>query len=135
MSGQPDTPLDEADRWLRLAHEDMLTAGTVLEHQDTALRTVGFLAQQAAEKALKAALAAHDLRVPKTHSLAELAALLPQPIESLDTEALSRLTPWAEAGRYIVEFELPREGAATLLDAARGVVAAAENRVAGLRAT
>ena len=45
-----------ANRWLSLAGGDQLSANSVLSHQDTALRNVGLLAQQAAEKALKSSL-------------------------------------------------------------------------------
>lgn len=66
----PWDPEIGARRRLRLAGEDPLTAHTMLDHQKEALRIVGVLAQQAAEKALKA-LAAHDLRVPRTPNLDE----------------------------------------------------------------
>ncbi|MGH8884014.1 MAG: HEPN domain-containing protein [Egibacteraceae bacterium] len=100
MSVPPDQPADEARRWLRFAEDDLLSAHTVLEHQDVAFRIAGFLAQQAAEKALKAVLAAHDLPVPRVHNLRVLAARLPVPTVELNPDDLDLLNPWITAGRY-----------------------------------
>ncbi|MGH8910112.1 MAG: HEPN domain-containing protein [Egibacteraceae bacterium] len=55
MSVQPDSPLVEACHWLELARDDLLSADTLLCHQERAWSVVAFLAQQCAEKALKAA--------------------------------------------------------------------------------
>jgi len=47
-----------AQRWFRLAEQDLAAAGVLLRDGSAALRIVGFLAQQAAEKALKSGLLA-----------------------------------------------------------------------------
>lgn len=70
-----------------------------------------------------------DLRCEST----ELAALLLGPLERLDIEALSRLTPWAEAGWEIIEVELPTDRAEALLRVARDVIATTEAAVAALQ--
>ena len=103
MSVRPDSPYDEARRWLRLAQEDLTAAETLVTHQDHGLRNAGFLAQQAAEKSLKAVLVAFGLPVPRIHDLGALAAQLPNDDTALDIAALRRLTPWAVAGLYATE--------------------------------
>jgi HEPN domain-containing protein len=129
MSERRDTPLDEAARWLGLARDDLLSAATILAHQNRALRIVGFLSQQAAEKALKAVLAAHDLRVRKTHDLLALAASLPVRPDGIDDHELQRLTPWAEIGRYGFGTEVTVDMAKQLTGVAGRVFAAAEELV------
>lgn len=123
MSEPPDWPCGEARRWLLIAEEDLLTARTVLAHQDHALRVAGFLAQQAAEKALKAVLAAHDLPVPKIHNLRALAASLPVSAPAIQADDLWRLNPWVVAGRYPDDFpDLMRDEAEELCLAAERVL-------------
>lgn len=60
---------------------------------------MAFHAQQAAEKALKALLVAHEVSPPRTHDLAQLLVLLPvaPPIESATVEPL---TDYAVVPRY-----------------------------------
>ena len=66
MSDQPpDTEPSPAQRWFRLAEEDPIAARVLLRDGSAALRIAGFLAQQAAEKALKAGLFAANAAVPK----------------------------------------------------------------------
>lgn len=100
MNVAPDDPRQEAEAWLQLAREDLMSARTLLENQTQGLRNAAFLAQQAAEKALKALLIAADLPVPRVHNLGALAASLPVDSEQIDDEALAALTPWAVGGRY-----------------------------------
>ncbi len=63
---------------------------------------LGFHAQQAVEKALKAVLTAHEVEYPPTHNLAMLVAKLAE--QDIDpppeAEGLSRLTPFSVALRY-----------------------------------
>lgn len=86
--------------WLRHARSDMALAGmpktrTVLyEH-------LCFHAQQVAEKALKAVLVAHNVRVPKTHDVAYLMDLLPSGLSVSPTMLeLPTLTKYAVQQRY-----------------------------------
>ena len=52
MSDQPSEPeWTPAQRWYRLAEQDLAAAGVLLRDGSAALRIVGFLSQQAAEKA------------------------------------------------------------------------------------
>lgn len=95
-----DMPIDEARRWLEMARGDLASGRAVRGMDEPVLRNVGFHAQQAAEKALKAVRAAHDMLVPKVHELAELVTDVPVLAERVDAEALDALSPWAVAGRY-----------------------------------
>ncbi len=53
MSDHPREPeVTPAQRWFRLAEQDLAAAGVLLRDGSTAQRIVGILAQQAAEKAL-----------------------------------------------------------------------------------
>ena len=79
---------------------------------------LGFHAQQAAEKLLKAALFLMGAAPPRTHSLAELAQLVADHGHSLppECEELRWLTPYAVLYRYddepgVAEEALEREAA------------------------
>ena len=56
-----------AQRWFALAIEDIAAANVLINDGTSALRIAGFLAQQAAEKALKAGLFAAAISVPRIH--------------------------------------------------------------------
>lgn len=124
---QRDTPADMAGRWLNLARGDLASATVLLGHQDSALRNVGFLAQQAAEKALKAVLAARDADIPRTHDLTDLLRALGDPPKDLDLAELARLSKWAVGGRYPGDDDdLTRQAAEALVATAEQVLRAAE---------
>ena len=53
--------VSEANRWLRFATEDLKVAQNLLASNESAPRHICFLAQQAAEKALKAALVLEEM--------------------------------------------------------------------------
>ncbi len=101
---QPEGEPTPAQRWFRLAEED-LAAALVLVHNGTAaLRIAGFLAQQAAEKALKAGLFAARLAVPKIHGLRQLHAAYPTVgSPDVDVDDLDLLDPWVIDGRYAAD--------------------------------
>lgn len=84
MSGQPETSLDEARRWLAQASEDLSTAERLSNDLDSPARIACFLAHLSAEKSMKAWLIASEIPFRKVHDLAELLALLP-------TDAAGRL--------------------------------------------
>ena len=96
---QPDAAF-EARRWLRFAEEDLETAEMVIKQRLPA-REACWLAQQAAEKALKAALVYEQVDFPKTHDLDALRMLVPDgwTVRELDAD-LSMLSAWAVEGRY-----------------------------------
>jgi HEPN domain-containing protein len=67
----------EARRWLRFATEDLTGAVRVVADPTVAPRLACVLAQQAAEKALKAALIFLQIDYPRRHDLSELRELIP----------------------------------------------------------
>lgn len=85
---------------LSIAREDLAAAERLLQDFP---RGAGFHLQQAAEKSLKAVLAAEDVDYPFIHRIATLAAFLPpshiwrDPFERLDV-----LTEFATVQRYML---------------------------------
>lgn len=121
---QPDSEPSPAQRWFRLAEEDLIAARVLLRDGSAALRIAGFLAQQAAEKALKAGLFAANAAVPKIHGLSQLhASYPPAGTPDIDHDDLDILDPWVIDGRYAAD--LPDLGAIEadeLLAAAQRVI-------------
>lgn len=93
--------LDEISRWVRFAREDLEGAEALLADADFIPRHACWLAQQAAEKALKAALVSETVSFPFRHDLDALRNLLPDGW-SVKTEHpdLAELTEWAVEARY-----------------------------------
>ena len=67
----------EAHRWLRFAEEDLTAAHALLDHGSATPRHVCWLAQQAAEKAIKSLLVFLEIDFPRRHDLDFLRNLLP----------------------------------------------------------
>jgi len=134
---QPDDPGHEAQlvarRWLATAEEDLLGATAMLERDDVAPRLACFLAQQAAEKALKARLIARGIAFPRIHDLLALRALLRSDMPAgLDNADLVELSAWAVEARY--PGDLPDATAAdarTAVAGARAILVAARSEIAG----
>lgn len=95
-------PRDLAELFLAKAYDDEVAATKLAPIIEVSDSVVGFHAQQAIEKSLKAVLAVHEVRVRKTHDLASLGAqVLELGIElppRLD-DALE-LTPYSVLARY-----------------------------------
>jgi HEPN domain-containing protein len=93
---------DEARRLLAKAAEDEYVLDRLLDDVKAPEAMLGFHAQQAAEKLLKAALFLAGVAPPRTHNLAELADLAASSGLKLPTEceALRWLTPYAVLFRY-----------------------------------
>ncbi len=91
----------EAERWLAYARSDLDAGYALLRNPDHYPRQVCFLAQQAAEKALKAALVLLEIEFPFTHDLDRLRDLLPEGwrVKSEHPD-LADLTIWAIQARY-----------------------------------
>lgn len=90
----------EARRWLQYAREDLLGAREIFGSTAIA-RHACWLAQQAAEKALKALLISEQVEHPRSHDLDLLWNLLPRSIRShSENLELSELTEWAVEARY-----------------------------------
>lgn len=93
---------DLADELLALAVDDAVAAEALLDVGVVTDRIVGFHAQQAVEKALKAVLAARGVEFPFTHSvgaLAELSASAGAPLPP-ELSEVDRLTPFGVGLRY-----------------------------------
>lgn len=94
----PDLP----GELLALAREDLASAEALDEAERVSAAPVGFHAQQAVEKALKAAIASRDREFPFTHDLGLLMQLcqdagLELPAALMEAD---RLTAYAAAIRY-----------------------------------
>lgn len=63
---------------MRYAREDLYAGGMLVRDPSVAPRQVCWLVQQAAEKALKAALCFLEIEFPRTHNLDSLRNLLPR---------------------------------------------------------
>lgn len=94
--------LEEAQRLLRLARRDRETFALLLPLERASLAALGFHAQQAAEKALKAIAVLHGIAAPRTHDLAALGqALLDNGNDlPLSIDELRILNPFAVEYRY-----------------------------------
>ena len=96
-----DPAVREAGRWLRFSKEDLDVSLRLLSGCPPAPRHACWLAQQAAEKALKAALILEGMEFPFTHDLDALRNLLPDgwPVRNSHGD-LAELTEWAAEARY-----------------------------------
>lgn len=93
--------LDDARLWLRYAREDLAAAKAGIRDRDMAPRHICWLAQQAAEKAIKAVLVYLQVDFPKTHDLDALRNLLPSGWQAKDNyQDLAHLSQWAVQARY-----------------------------------
>jgi HEPN domain-containing protein len=98
MSAAPDLPGD----LLALAREDLAAAEALDRAERVSDASVGFHAQQAVEKALKAAIASRDRDFPFAHDIGLLMQLCQDAGFRLpaDLAEADRLTPYAAAIRY-----------------------------------
>lgn len=95
---------DLAERLLRKADQDKSVFEKLRLDPDIAVDILGFHAQQAAEKMLKASLACNEVDFPFSHRLADLFDLLKEAGVGFpdELEELRFLTPFAVAFRYDV---------------------------------
>lgn len=127
MSAAPDLPGD----LLALAREDLASAEALDREERVSDAPVGFHAQQAVEKALKAVIASRDEEFPFTHDIGLLMQLCQDTGFELpaDLTEADRLTPYAAAIRY----GLGDPGAVASQDALRWAAIAIEWAEAELR--
>lgn len=127
MSASPEA-VAEAQRWMRYSREELTLAKVIAADADSPARLVCWHSQQAAEKALKAALIINGIAFPRTHNLVALRALLPAALsEKMDMGELAELTQWGTESRYPGDWDEPSaEEAAAMIEAAEGVVTVVE---------
>ena len=91
----------EAQRWLAYARSDCDAAHALLRDPGHYPRQVCFLAQQAAEKALKAVLVLLEIEFPFTHDLDRLREMVPTGWQVKTAfPNLYALSVWAVEARY-----------------------------------
>ena len=95
-------PVDLARAYLKLADRDLKAFELLILSREIDDETVGFHAQQAVEKCLKAVLALSSIPFRKTHDLQELMDLLIDNKKTLppNAEKLEALNPYAVLLRY-----------------------------------
>lgn len=111
--------LEVADLLLGKADSDLSAARALASHSGQQDDVIGFHAQQAVEKSLKAVLAMRSLEIPRTHDIELLIRRLQvgpdQPPDELI--AAKTLSPWAVTMRYDeMETTLDREAALDLAE-------------------
>ena len=93
---------DSAEVLLRKARGDEFTVEKLIPDPASQDEIIGFHAQQAVEKLLKAVLAHHAVPYPRIHDLTALVDLLRENKISfpVNLEEIDRLTPFATVFRY-----------------------------------
>ena len=121
----------DAHEWLVFATADLRAAESLSTDSNVPARIACFHAQQAAEKALKAALVAGATPFRKTHDLVVLMGLVSSSLAvDLDGVDVLVLVPWAVDGRYPGELPdaTPAE-TAQVLNVSRQIVLAVERHL------
>lgn len=113
---------DHALLLLSKARTDKLVLDKLVDDPEIADDAIGFHAQQAVEKLLKAVLANRNVEYPRVHDIDRLVDLLEAHDGSLPPQArqLDELTPWATQLRYdeLLDIErLDRQRTQQLVDA------------------
>lgn len=107
-----NSPLDHARGLLARARDDFFVVRRLAGEADAPGWVLGFHAEQAVEKALKAVLSSAGIAYPRTHNLVMLVELLRQAQQSLPPDAadLGQLVPYGVVLRYeeIPDDEPPR---------------------------
>ncbi len=126
MSSQKRDLGDVAARFARKALSDEIALDKLADDPDVPDDLIGFHAQQALEKLLKAALAHAGVAPPRIHDLGELLKLLGDaglspPVSVSDARAL---VPWAVDFRYddVLEERLDRDASRVAVEKMRAWV-------------
>ena len=126
MRAREEVISELVQQWIDKAEKDFGLAEFLLA-EARYLDAVGFHAQQAAEKYIKAFLTEHQIEFPKTHRIEELLALVAQTDPKLADSLLpaTQLNPYGADIRYPGDIpELTLETAAQALNHAADVRAA-----------
>jgi HEPN domain-containing protein len=119
----------EVQSWLQKANNDLRSAQVDLAAQPPLIEDALFHCQQAAEKAMKAFLTAHDTTFRKTHDLDELASAC----EQIDASLRDALTPARDLTVFAWEFRYPGSDEAPPEAEARSSLLLAQAAVDGIR--
>jgi HEPN domain-containing protein len=94
--------IEVAELFLRKAASDLSAARVLARDPDQGDDVVGFHAQQAVEKSLKAVLVVRGFDIPRTHDRDLLARLVVPGTQDVPSELAdaNTLSPWAVATRY-----------------------------------
>jgi HEPN domain-containing protein len=114
----------ETRRWLKYAEEDLIAAEQMARQDDIAPRQACWLAQQSAEKAIKAVLVYLQIKFPKKHDLDALRNQIPDGWQiKIDYPDLSTLSEWAVEARYPGDWpEALEKDAQAATEQARGIL-------------
>ncbi len=92
---------NDAQVWMNYAETDLRAAYALLDSREFFPRQICFLAQQGAEKAIKAILIYEETNFPKNHDLDRLRDLIPKGWKIKEQfPDLAELTIWAVESRY-----------------------------------
>ncbi|MBI2361311.1 MAG: HEPN domain-containing protein [Deltaproteobacteria bacterium] len=94
---------DFVQQWLDKARKDLAAGEVLLKEKFEDYENVGFHAQQAAEKFIKAFLVCHQIEFPKSHDI----ALLRQLVARVDPRLSEKLATADALTPYGVEFRYP----------------------------
>jgi len=118
-------------QWLSKAEQDLRAAKHFLAEDEPLFEIIGFHAQQAAEKYLKALLVYHQIEFTKIHDLDKLLKLIAR-VDAPLAESLQDITVLTN---YAVEIRYPGDHPEiTLVDAQKAVVLAEKAREEILKA-
>ncbi len=119
--------------WIELARGDLAAAHCIARDASVPPRVAANLAQQAAEKALKAAISSIGAEPPRSHDLVRLVQLATALNLSLSTDQLRFLADAHVQGRYPDPMEPTYDvgQASELLEIAAAVVATATKAAVG----
>jgi HEPN domain-containing protein len=110
---------EEAERLLRSARADLHALRALAADATQANEIIGFHAQQAVEKSIKAVLVSSGIEIPHTHDLSFLLDIMAnRAVATAESVAQADwLTPWAVAARYgTSQASLDRQAAVTVAD-------------------
>jgi len=101
--------VDAANEWLQIAYDDYDSAKFLYDNKTPKpLEIICYHCQQAAEKALKAFICAHDKDIPKTHEVKRICKQCAEIDDSFETlfDDCEELEVYATETRYPLRIEI-----------------------------
>ena len=127
-----------AEQWLKKAHNDLITAKSVLEISDGPTDTPCFHSQQAIEKAFKALLTIMNIQFERVHDLVPLYDAIIKFLPEISDlrEDIAEISSYAVEIRYPIFSDEPsREDSEKSLKIAENIVSYVENYITKLNDT